>query len=126
MAKQQENTQKTAEIPDWIGKLTPYKLLIKPALTAWLWIMPFKSAFNDSLGHFYVSTVLSVLLTAAVWYHERIYTWAQSYMRPFLYPKKPPEKFYELAAQIFHFSLYIAMALAMLIGIAVLSKTFYI
>ena len=124
--RKKKTTLEEVQIDPWIAKLTPYKLLIKPVLTVWLWIMPLKSILSDSLGHFYISTVLSILLTAAVWYHEKVYAWAESYIGPFLYPKKKPEKLYDLAVQIFHFSLYFGMALAIMFGLALLSKAAFI
>lgn len=107
-------------------RLSPYRVLVRPALTVWVWIMPVLSVTRDAIMPFYISTVLSILLSLAIWKADTVRAWAEKYVAPFLYPKKKPDKLYDLAVQIFHFSLYIGMALAIPIGIAVAVKLLFI
>lgn len=109
-----------------LNKLPKYRFIIRPLIIGWLWIMPILSLSNNSIASFYVSTTLSLLLSVIVWNHEDMNKWAKQYIYKFFWPIKTPQKMYDLAVQIFIFSMFIGLAVFIFIGIGLFAKMMFI
>jgi len=109
-----------------LHRLPKYKFLIRPIVIGWLWIMPILSLGRESIASFYVSTILSLLLSVIVWKYEDMNKWARQYLYKFFWPIKTPQKMYDLAVQIFIFSIFTGLAIFVFIGIALFAKMMFV